>query len=145
VNRVLAIVLIALGIAGPAIAGRSAAGSKGPAVAGQSSTLVVGTRAEPKSLNPIAISAKPSAFLERRVSEFFPAINVSSLEKISGRHRTTIRALFLAAEVLKSDQTSSIFELDRLRAPQENAVWRNTISTAPSPVPPRFLRTAGPR
>src|SRR5678816_2927911 len=34
-----------------------AAGPKGPAIAGQSSTLVVGTRAEPKSLNPIAITA----------------------------------------------------------------------------------------
>jgi peptide/nickel transport system substrate-binding protein len=34
-----------------------AAGSKGPAVAGRSSTLVVGTRAEPKTLNPIALTA----------------------------------------------------------------------------------------
>lgn len=53
-NRALAIVLIALGIAGPAIAGLS----KGPAL--DARTLVVGTRAEPKTLNPIAITASES-------------------------------------------------------------------------------------
>jgi peptide/nickel transport system substrate-binding protein len=52
VNRVLAIVVVALGIAGPAIAGRP------PAM--DATTLVVGTRAEPKTLNPIAITASES-------------------------------------------------------------------------------------
>jgi len=54
VNRVLAIILVALGIAGPAIAGQS----RGPAL--DASTLVVGTRAEPKTLNPVAITASES-------------------------------------------------------------------------------------
>jgi peptide/nickel transport system substrate-binding protein len=53
-NRALAIILIALGIAGPAIAGLS----RGPAL--DATTLVVGTRAEPKTLNPVAITASES-------------------------------------------------------------------------------------
>lgn len=51
-RRVLAIVIIALGIVGPAVAGR-------PPAMGET-TLVVGTRAEPKTLNPIAITASES-------------------------------------------------------------------------------------